>query len=270
MLVAAECLAANVLRNPEFRGDNLGGLLNWSLSGVADVRSGRDGGGFDNPRDGWVYVGFVDPQVRGEVSLDGARIVTPRDDESCDTLRFVAAGRHVVKVELVSAEAARTPLPQTVTMVVHAVKLNFMAAGGDLSEASTIDRFQYGLVFRRRYFFNRFARYDDFNWTRKNAEQRRWSDIYEAHGAVYGGEARLGADAANWGRPDKLLAVITNSAPYRNGLPVSLDESSPVATRLNHATLADARWSSADAATISSSSRGARSVRTGSSRRWRG
>ena len=199
------------------------------------VEAGREIA-FDNPREGWVYIGFAEPSAHGQVWLDraAAPVVLPREHESCDTLRFLAAGRHTLKTDVAA------------TLVVHAVKLTFMAAGGDLSEVSTLDRFQYGLDFRRRYFFNRFARYDDFNWTRQNAEQRRWSEIYEAHGAVYGGEARLGADAATWGQPEKLLNVITNCAPYRDGLPVSLDESSPVATRLNHATLAEAAWRLAD------------------------
>ena len=188
---------------------------------------------FDNPRDGWVYIGFSDSDARGEVFLDGGvrPVVVPREHESCDTLRFLKAGRHVVRFRGRGA-----------TVVVNAVKLNFMAAGGGLSEVSTLDRGQYGLDFRKRYFFNRFARYDDFNWTRKNALQRRWSEMYAERGAICGGEARLGAEADAWGQSERLLGMITNSAPYRDGLPVSLDESSPVATRLNHATLADAAW----------------------------
>jgi len=192
---------------------------------------------FDVPQDGWTYIGFDDPKVRGDVALDGVRIVTPRDGESCDTLRQVTRGRHVLTAGRGAAG----------TLVAHAVKLTFMAAGGNLSEASTIDRFQYGLDFRRRYFFNRYARFDDFNWTREHPEQRRWSELYAERGAICGGEARLGEKAETWGQSERLLSVITNSAPYRDGLPVSLDESSPVATRLNHATLADAAWKLADA-----------------------
>ena len=37
---AAETSASNILRNAEFRSDGLGGLLNWNLSGDAEVVRG--------------------------------------------------------------------------------------------------------------------------------------------------------------------------------------------------------------------------------------
>ncbi len=64
---------------------------------------------FDNPHEGWVFIGFDKPYRNATAKLDGADepVVLYRDGEPSDTMRLLSIGKHTLKIENAPAEGGR-------------------------------------------------------------------------------------------------------------------------------------------------------------------
>lgn len=75
--------------------------LNNMVGEILDAPLKNGNTAFENPREGWVFIGFDKPYPDAKAYLDGAAapVVKFRQDEPSDTMRLLTFGRHTIRIE---------------------------------------------------------------------------------------------------------------------------------------------------------------------------
>lgn len=189
-------------------------------------------------RDGWLFIG-LDADLPGvTVFLDGIGIpvLRHREGEPMETMRYVAAGRHRLRVEG-SADRAATIVVRSVKRIVHSSP-NF-----DRSP-SNLDRWW---LFND--FYSRFGMLNFFNvalgWeASRNGLRPMDSSIpyLEERGCWAVSSVALTPWDERRNDPDAIVRFLTGLRGYRTGLDLILDETSIVSPRLSKTAFAEGLW----------------------------
>ena len=194
---------------------------------------------FDNPRDGWVYVGFEHAPSEAEGFLDGGDlpVVKFRPNEPMDTMRYMSRGRHVLRVKN-AGKGGR--------LVVRTVKPLMISPTCERPPTTDFAAYNIGSDWWHRYLYHTFNTYSFYGWT--SLPEIRYPGNYELHrdvveyGFHVGGEARIPEASGKWGSPESLEQALAAHNSWKDGFGLLVDESSPYAPRQNMHSMAETCW----------------------------
>ena len=92
------------------RAKAVGRRLNNFVTEILDTPLTDGEVAFENPREGWVFIGFDRPYAATKAYLDGGKdpVVVFRPDEPSETMRWLKEGRHSLRIEGVEEKPARS------------------------------------------------------------------------------------------------------------------------------------------------------------------
>ena len=196
---------------------------------------------FDNPRDGWVFVGFDRPYAATKAYLDSGvePVVVFRPDEPSETMRWLKEGRHCIRVEG-AAEGGRL-----FVRLVKPLKITARSFANEKTDVRNPPQ-GYGFDFFRKCIFSSFNTFTmGGNWRKDSADGRVAKGNAELE--KRGKRAMAAADI----RPsnlalradlEKMRGHLTGSAAYRDGLPLEVDEQKVNAPAKEMDAFAEATW----------------------------
>ena len=233
--------AYSIRAREPFAAKETGRRLNNFVTELFAVPLKDDHYEFVNPRDGWVFIGFDKPyrDVAAYLDQGGAPVVRYREHERSETMRYLAAGTHVVTVRgaACSAEAADG------TLSVRLVKPIQHSAGRLRRTTTDIPAYTWGLPFYRRFLFPFFNEtYRETNGRPVPPEIQAIDDEIVARGIRITEEYGIGPQDVVRNDLDALCARIRAWPKYREGANLCVDENAVGATRLMHHNFAEACW----------------------------
>ncbi len=196
---------------------------------------------FDNPRDGWVFVGFDRPYAAAKAYLDSGvePVVVFRPDEPSETMRWLKEGRHCIRVEG-AAEGGRL-----FVRLVKPLKITARSFANENTDVRNPPR-GYGFDFFRKCIFSSFNTFTmGGNWRKDSADGRmaRGNAELEKRGkrAMAAADIRP-SNLALRANLEKMRGHLTGSAAYRDGLPLEVDEHKVNAPAEEMDAFAEATW----------------------------
>ena len=201
---------------------------------------------FTNPRDGWIFIGFDRPLRDVEARLDegSVPVVSYREHEPSETMRFLPAGRHSVKVSGATAAGVRDGRisVRLVKPIVH--------SGGRLVRATEpdVEGYSWGPGFYRRFgyhFFNEttLSQLAEVCKGRKPnpALEPIIQDIKE-RGIRTTETLHIGPGDPERNNLASLTRIVESYVNLAKGEPFMIDENSVGSTRLMHYNWGEACW----------------------------
>ena len=199
---------------------------------------------FDNPREGWVYIGFDKTCPSAEAFLDGSKepVVTFRPDEPQYTMRWLEEGKHKVSVK-------GAPAGKDMRLAIRLVKPLSISSKTVAHETTDITKRHlngYGWEFYRRFLLSAFNSYSMGEEWRLNSATGRiaWANAelmkrgslpMVASGAHYS-DVEL---RTNYARMRRKLPMMP---AYLDGLAVDWDENAVNGTVEETAVFAECAW----------------------------
>ncbi|NMA40492.1 MAG: hypothetical protein GX937_09980 [Lentisphaerae bacterium] len=201
----------------------------------ADLRDGEFP--FSLVRDGWVFVGFSEPQPEAAAFLDGSD--TPmlrfRPGEPSDAMRFLSAGEHVVRVRgsQPGARLSIRTVPQLMLFPMTIVPINDPV------------NFRYDLDFFRRHFWHSINTHIcSYAWIPKSDLQKTVDQEIKERGIRLIGSG--GFSGENWTKADVMAESIRTAPPALTTSGRALDEIAASSTPTILNAVSEACWSLAD------------------------
>ena len=196
---------------------------------------------FDNPRKGWVFIGFIGAQPKACAMLDGGKepVVRHRPEEPMETMRWLDAGTHRLTVKGASGGG------RLVVRLVKPLKITARSFSNGAKTSFSLKR-NYSFDFFRRYLMSAFNTYTigeewrlnsaTGNNAAINAELQARGRLAMAAADVRPAELELRAD------PESMRRKLALSAAYRDGLPLEMDENKINAPAEEMDAFAEAVW----------------------------
>ena len=199
---------------------------------------------FDNPREGWVFIGFDKISPSAEAFLDGSKepVVTYRPDEPQDTMRWLVEGKHKVAVKGAPASGDG----RLAIRLVKPLSISSKTLAHEHTDITMRHQNGYGWEFYRRFMllaFNSFTMDED--WRLKSATGRvAWGNAellkrgrlpMVASGAQHS-DRELRSNYARMRRKLPLMPA------YRDGLAIDWDENAVNGEVEDTAAFAECAW----------------------------
>ncbi|MBR4674384.1 MAG: hypothetical protein IKP00_07965 [Victivallales bacterium] len=192
---------------------------------------------FDNPRDGWVFIGFDKPYPAAKAYLDGDNkpIVLYREDEPSDTMRLLPLGKHSLRIES-APEGGRLLIRSVAQIMLYPLAIH---------EKKDINNFRYDLPFFRKHLLHSINFFDTETWLPKTPYQLKIDAEVAERGLKITGSRWLFAHEKQ-SELDKMEEAIRNNPTLQRNWGITIDElaltSSP--NRIN--ATAEALWRMTD------------------------
>ena len=179
---------------------------------------------FDNPREGWVFIGFDKAYADAKAYLDGGGepVVMFREDEPSETMRWLDEGTHRISVKGAAKCGGR--------IAVRLVKPLKITARSFANERTDVRERQYGYGFDffRRHIFASFNTLTGSGAWRLNSATGRMARG-NAELAARGKHAKAAADIRPHDKEmrmsrEKIRGCMTGSGAYLDGLSLEVDE----------------------------------------------
>ncbi len=196
---------------------------------------------FENPREGWVFIGFDKPYAAAKAYLDGGvePVVVFRPDEPSETMRWLEEGTHKVRVTDAAAGG------RLAIRLVKPLKITARSFAKETTDIRVRNQ-GYGFDFFRKWIFGSFNILTmGGNWRLASAKDRMaWGNAqllargkgYKAASDIRPGNLELRASL------EKMRGYVTGSAAYRDGLPLEVDEHKVNAPAEEMDAFAEATW----------------------------
>ncbi len=196
---------------------------------------------FENPRDGWVFIGFDRPYPKTRAFLDGNAdpVVTWRADEPSETMRWLPEGTHRIRIE--GADEGGT----LSVRLVKPLKITARTFANEKTDIR-IGRQGYGWDFFRRHLLHSFNSLTmGGNWRLKSAEGRMaWGNaelLKRGKRLMAATDIRPG-DAALRADQEGMRGKFAKYAAYLDGLALEMDENKVNAGHSEMDAFAEAVW----------------------------
>ena len=219
----------------------VGKRLNNFVTEILDVPLVDGDYAFDNPRTGWVFVGFDRPYLSARATLDGGAdpVVAYRRGEPSETMRWLEEGRHGITVKGSSGEG------RMYVRLVKPLKITARSLGRD-AKTTFAANMRYGFDFFRPWLFASFNTFTmGGNWRLRSASGQNAVANAELH--ARGKLAMAAADV----RPsaielradlEAMRRKFALAEAYRDGLPLEMDENKINAPAEEMDAFAEAVW----------------------------
>ncbi|MBO5940755.1 MAG: hypothetical protein J6R18_06140 [Kiritimatiellae bacterium] len=196
---------------------------------------------FENPREGWVFIGFDKPYVKARAFLNGFSdaVVAYREDEPSETMRWLKKGVYKVTVSGIEEDGVFS------VRLVKPLKITARTFANEKTDIR-IGRQGYGWDFFRKHLLHSFNTLTmSGSWRLKSAKDRMaWgnNELFKrgkrpmAATDIRPGDSKLRTDF------ERMRGMFANAAAYRDGLALEMDENKVNAGHEDMDAFAEAVW----------------------------
>ena len=203
---------------------------------VTDLKDGEIT--FDNPCEGWVFIGFDKPYPNTTARLDGAAepVVRFREGELSDTMRLLPLGKHTLKIENAPAAGGK--------LIVRAVA-QIMLYRLNIAEKTDFNNFRYDMDFFKKHLLHSVNLFDTESWLPKtDFELYIDRDIASRGMKIVGSRGLFRAE--NEMQIDKMVKAIRENPSLNRNWGLTLDELSLSSNPIIIESTSDALWKMTD------------------------
>ena len=203
---------------------------------VTDLKNGEIT--FNNPREGWVFIGFDKPYPNTTAKLDGVAepVVRFREGELSDGMRLLPLGKHTLKIENAPAEGGK--------LIVRAVA-QIMLYPLAIAEKTDFNNFRYDMDFFKKYLLHSINLFDTESWLPKTEFALNIDKEIASRGMKIVGSRGL-FRSENETQVDKMVKGIRENPSLIRNWGLTIDELSIGANPATMIATCDALWQMTD------------------------
>ena len=211
--------------------------LNNMVHEILDIPLKNGETTFENPREGWVFIGFDKPYPNAKAYLDGGEkpVVLYRDDEPSDTMRLLPHGKHTLRIE---------GAPEGGRLLVRAVA-QIMLYPLAIYGKTDFNNFRYDLPFFRKHLLHSFNLFNTGGWLPKDPFSLQIDEEIADRGIKITGSRWLFVHESQL-EVDKMAEAIRNNATLQRNWGLTIDELAINSSPNKIIATADALWKMTD------------------------